>query len=284
MINCNQKEKQRTATNCIKPIGYGVPLEGEKYRMPCKMWNCPVCSKVLVNRLLDDVKYYLQFEDVRFLTLTESANAPNKDDIMLHFRRLMAVLRKEYKGIKGFWTKEFTKRGVRHLHVLINQYIPQKRIKELWIKATEGYSSIVHIQKARINNVAGYMMKYLTKQLRFPKFKRHERRYGFIGGYRPHYSDFYDKQSDVTVELEQHFNPDSKYWLQYYNENQVRWGSAYVDYMNYIMSGWLSRWKIDGYKGWHYKSELNGGRNRWRGKSKDTKQSKLVAGGIFDRV
>ncbi len=61
----------------------------------------------------------------------------------------MDNLNKENDGLKAFWAKEFTKRGVRHPHIAINVYVPHSRIKEQWIKATraKATSSILRIPK-----------------------------------------------------------------------------------------------------------------------------------------
>jgi hypothetical protein len=152
-------------TNCIKPVGYGQStINGERFHIPCKKWDCPVCSKVLVNKLLDDVNVFFQDERVRFMTLTERSTATNKNDIMKHYRRLMDNLKNRHPGLKAFWVKEFTKRGVRHLHIAINAYIAQSELKTLWKKATYGQSYIVHIEDTcEVRNTAAYITKYMTK-------------------------------------------------------------------------------------------------------------------------
>jgi hypothetical protein len=73
--------------------------------------------------------------------------------------------------VKYFWSKEFTVKGQRHLHAVINAYIPQNVIKDAWQRATDGESFIVWItgkdKKERchdIYNPAGYAMKYITQK------------------------------------------------------------------------------------------------------------------------
>ena len=235
-------------TNYIKPIGYGQSTsESGRFDIPCKKWDCPVCSKVTVNKLLDDVNIFFSGEHVRFMTLTERSTATNKKDIMKHYRRLMDNLKIEFKGLKAFWVKEFTKRGVRHLHVALNMYIPQPRIKKLWIKATEGQSYIVHIEDTcNIRNAAAYMMKYMTKQLSDGvHFKKYERRYGFSGGKRPKHEDWDGKaKGEIEVEIDPHFNQYSKYWLDYNNKNQIAYGPAYIDYINHATCSVFVKQKI----------------------------------------
>ncbi|BAI61471.1 hypothetical protein MCP_1399 [Methanocella paludicola SANAE] len=214
-------------TNCIKPIGYGQSTTtGERFHIPCKKWDCPVCSRVRKNKLLDDVNRFFRGEHVRFMTLTERSTAKNKDKIMKHYRRLMDNLKKEYPGLKAFWVKEFTKRGVRHLHVALNMYIPQARIKKLWTRATDGESYIVHIEDTcEVRNAAGYMMKYMTKQLEGgDNFKTHERRYGFNGEKRPKPPEWEGKaEGEIEVEIDPHFNPQLKILVQLlqYEPNRI---------------------------------------------------------------
>jgi hypothetical protein len=246
-MNNLENNKQKKGTNCIKPIGYGQSTKtGEHFEIPCKKWDCPVCSRVKVNKLLDDTNMFFEFEHVRFMTLTEKATASNKDQIIRHYRRLMDNLKKKYPGLKAFWIKEFTKRGTRHLHVVLNQYIPQKEIKRLWIKATGGESFIVHIEDAKeIRNAAAYMTKYMTKQLNGgDNFKRGERRYGFSGGKRP--KTVWDGKAEgkIEVEVEPHYNLRSDYWLDYYNKYQIAYGPAYIELMNYLTSSTITKHKI----------------------------------------
>jgi len=235
-------------TNCVKPIGYGQSsIDGERFHIPCKKWDCPVCSKVKVNKLLDEVNIFFRGEHVRFMTLTERSTATNKQDIMKHYRKLMDNLKKEHDGLKVFWVKEFTKRGVRHLHVAVNTYIPQSRIKELWIKATGGQSYIVHVEDtSEVRNAAAYMMKYMTKQLNgSDNFKKYERRFGFNGGKRPKSTDWEGKaKGEIEVEIEPHFNQNSKYWIDYFNKNQIAYGPAYIELMNYMTSSTIVKQKI----------------------------------------
>lgn len=74
-------------------------------------------------------------------------------------------------------------------------YIPQARVKQLWIKATDGQSYIVHIEDTcEVHNAAAYMRKYMTKQLDGgDNFRKHERRYGFNGGKRPKHPNWAGK-------------------------------------------------------------------------------------------
>lgn len=182
-------------TNCDQPIGYFYSPEGEKIPAPCKQWNCPTCSKVKKNKLLDRVGRGFSVvmaggHRVRAVTLTLGLEADNAlmGKYFARFRAWLAKPRlhnkkyRAFRGINYFWTKEFTEAGKLHLHMLIDVYIPVKLIKKAWKWATYGTSTIVFITKIynQIFNPAGYMTKYMSKELeQCEQFRRKERRFGF---------------------------------------------------------------------------------------------------------
>lgn len=179
---------------CPNPIGIfkteaGIPVA----YAPCKRWDCPHCGDVKKSQVLDRAKW--GFHDaggfrVRFLTLTLEGQA-HEWDMGKYWNRLRASLRKcGFKFYRYFWVKE---RGVIsghiHMHVLIDAYVPQKLIKKYWYLATDKTSYIVDIRAPRhkkMENVAAYMMKYMTKALHVPLGKK-QRRFGFSRhkGFKP---------------------------------------------------------------------------------------------------
>lgn len=82
-----------------------------------------------------------------------------------------------------FLVKEFTKKGKRHLHVLINRYIPSRVVMYAWRLATDGNSFVTKIARREIKNAAGYMTKYMTKTMEVGLFRRRERRYSCSRNY-----------------------------------------------------------------------------------------------------
>lgn len=117
------------------------------------------------------------------LTLTL---ADNIDDtrIMEFWNRLKAALRKHGIKFEYAWTKELTIRGKRHLHVLLDRFIKKSLIRRLWRYATEGTSYIVKINHRPIRSAAGYISKYVTKDICGKHdFQPRERRIGFSRGF-----------------------------------------------------------------------------------------------------
>jgi len=45
----------------------------------------------------------------------------------------------------------------------------------------------------------------------------------------------------------------------WYNARQKRWGKPFIDYMNYMLCGFLTKWRIDEEQGWHYKTYVDRG-------------------------
>jgi hypothetical protein len=186
----------------------------KKIDIPCKSWRCPACSKVKKNIVLDRCRDGFAGERVRFLTLTLSPDADNKR-ITQYWNRFKASLyKKGYRRFKYFWVKEFTKQGVCHLHVAISAYIPKSLIDRYWNLATEKTSFITYISyKGFLKNPAGYMTKYMTKQLyEGDLYERGERRFGFSR----HQSFLAVKKSYMAqpprIQFGAHINQDSKYW------------------------------------------------------------------------
>lgn len=111
------------------------------------------------------------------LTLTL---AEDMDDTRITecWNRLKASLRKYGYRFAYVWFKEFTKKGRRHLHVLLDKFIRKGLIRRLWLKATENTSYIVKINRRPIRSAAGYCSKYVTKDIQHEdRYQYKERRY-----------------------------------------------------------------------------------------------------------
>lgn len=211
-------------TNCIKPIGY-VLTETGRHPVACKMRNCIACSKVLRNQLMDRVKLFMADDDCRFITLTMQAD--DRSNIMKHWNVLNLDLKRIYPGIRGFWVKEYTKKGVAHLHILVNRYIDQAWLSRRWYEIT-GTSYIVYATETHdVHNPAGYMLKYMTKaHTGLHNYNKGERLYGFFGAKAPKVTKLGFKAEVIDFELDQHINSQSKYYWE--------WLTALQDYaMNY---------------------------------------------------
>lgn len=157
---------------CQRPIGtaamacvHGQTIKIKGVVIPCNSWNCPECAKrkriILGNR----VKNGFEEKRVRFATFTTAG----KKSLSKHLRtlkeswnRLRLTLSREY-GLKTFfWVLEFGhERGRPHLHVLLDVYVPQRRLSILAQRA--GFGSIVDIREVKEGGGFGYVYKYLEK-------------------------------------------------------------------------------------------------------------------------
>ena len=177
---------------CPTPVGsYIHHHTGEHKPIPCNRWSCPYCGPIKKWRVAQRVNKgfhpeILAGQRIRALTLTQKLGT--NQYIMDCWTRFRALLAKRNYHLMFFWSKEFTINGERHLHVLINAYIPQPVLQHCWTIATHGESYIVWITGKEfpdmpdgdIFNPAGYATKYLTKAYgQDYRFEKGERRYGF---------------------------------------------------------------------------------------------------------
>lgn len=219
-------------TNCIKPVGRVLTASGLK-DVSCKMRNCPVCSKVLRNQLMDRVKAFYLDSSVYFNTITLQAD--DHTNIMRHWKKLTDQLRYYYPHLLIFWTKEYTKRGQAHLHFLTNQALDGQWLSRTWLNIT-GTSYIVKCGNTtgEIRNPAAYMLKYMTKAHNsLDLFDKGERIYGFLGARAPAVPKKGFDEEPLEFVLDQHYNPSSNYWPAWYDSMQKWIGPAFISYMNY---------------------------------------------------
>lgn len=233
-------------TNCIKPIGR-VKVGNRYADVACKMRNCPICSQVLRNQLMDRVKSFYGDQTPYFNTVTLKYG--DTGNIMDYWKKLTKRLKYYYPHLLIFWTKEYTKRGMAHLHFLTSQTLDGSWLSRTWLEIT-GSSFIVKCGNTtgEIRNPAAYMLKYMTKaHNNIDLYDKGERLYGFLGAKSPPviHPEFDDDDQALEFELDQHFNESSKYWLTWYNEMQ-RWiGPAFISFVNYRTISPLDRMRAD---------------------------------------
>lgn len=171
---------------CPNCGGYLIDHQNEDrlIKLPCHKWTCPYCGEIKKALLLDDVSYggaIIQSlgRRWRFLTLTLALHVDSRQ--IDHFwARFRATLAKHGHRMTFFKVKEFTKNGQRHIHAIIDIFIPWNLIKHAWYEATEHSSYIVYIKSTQVRSAAGYMSKYMTKDsVQCDRFDKGERRYSF---------------------------------------------------------------------------------------------------------
>lgn len=182
---------------CLTPRGY-VVVSGIKKPVRCMSWLCPSCGPIKKLRLARRIaRGFFNDTDIHAMTLTQKHGSTR--NIMKDFQTWREIVKKRYgTRFDYFWVKEFTQRGQRHLHVLLQPSDDNfftgsyrkdvKRISQIWSEVTLNESYRVWINKRRIENAAGYLFKYLSKAYHFEiRYRRKERRYGFSRnpGFKP---------------------------------------------------------------------------------------------------
>lgn len=265
-------------TNCIHPIGSATRIDGTNYDMPCKTWRCPVCGRILKNKLIDQVSLYFRGEpNVYFYTFTEQADSGR--EIMEDLERFRNTL---YRGLKerdpqdgrkwitrwkprprakAFGVKEFTQRGVRHVHMIATFAMDNEELSQRWRHATKGVSDQARItENFTMRSPAGYMMKYMAKQLDQDleqfytgsfQFKRHERRTFFWKPEDLHeipkieWDQAPEGSDEIEITLRHHWNQESKYYRSWYNDLYQHWGEPFYRFMEYSTNGQITQIRID---------------------------------------
>jgi hypothetical protein len=193
---------------CPRPIGY-LEIGSAIIPLSCNRWDCVYCGRI--KKWLLAEKVGLLFEGVntvKQLTITQKLGS--KRNIMKDWETMRKILiRAGLKIEKYVWFKEFTYKGQRHLHILLDipDYVNQKWLSDIWRKVTKGESFRVWINETDIQKAAAYAMAYLTKSYQGEyRYARHERRVGFSRGarnyeypYTPILGNFWEIIGDLDI-------------------------------------------------------------------------------------
>jgi len=101
----------------------------------------------------------------RMLTLTFKDNIQDVEEADYYFKRFIENARrsiKAFKRLRYIAVREEQERGAIHYHVLINKYIPQKDLLNIWTSLIGGGS--VNIKRYGLKAI-NYVLKYIEKNL-----------------------------------------------------------------------------------------------------------------------
>jgi len=139
-------------------------------RINCGSWTCSYCGPKrarLARRRVAEVAEGLGLKYFLTLTLDPKKLDHPKDyvpHLRLTFNAFREYLRRKFGEAPTFiCILEFTQKGVPHLHVLLDRYVEQHWISEVWDKL--GGGRIVFIKQVEVKRVARYLSKYLTKDM-----------------------------------------------------------------------------------------------------------------------
>ncbi len=137
----------------------------------CKAWACRRCGAKKAAKLKKAIGRAAEARRLtRLLTLTldteRMAEADLKDGGVRYlrntWRKLREYLRRRYgKALPFIAVVEMQARGVAHMHVLLDRFIPQVWIRDAWFAL--GGGRIVDIRQVDLHRVAAYLAGYVTK-------------------------------------------------------------------------------------------------------------------------
>jgi hypothetical protein len=139
-------------------------------RVNCGSWTCSYCGKRKARLAKRRIREEAAKLDLRyFWTLTLAPREfKSPEDRVRYIRRVFNKFREYLKRKYGIALNyicilEFTQRGIPHLHVLFDRYIPHEWVSASWNRL--GGGRIVWVKPVTVHNVARYLSKYLTKEL-----------------------------------------------------------------------------------------------------------------------
>lgn len=107
---------------------------------------------------------------ILFLTLTFPKRIPKKDKINPMLNRFITNMKKTYDMGNFLWTRENTKKGYPHFHLLCDiPFQPIKKINDAWCSAVGSYSpNAVRLPKDKsivedLERTCRYVTKYISK-------------------------------------------------------------------------------------------------------------------------
>lgn len=138
-------------------------------RLDCKTYGCSYCGERKVKRIKKAIiKQATNFKLQRMLTLTLNPQNCSAQDSIEHIRYCWSELRTYLKRLHGetivfIAVIELQKNGYAHLHILVDRFIRKDWISQAWHNL--GAGEIVDIMYVDIHRIAGYLTKYVTKDM-----------------------------------------------------------------------------------------------------------------------
>lgn len=148
---------------CHSPIVLTNANASEHLIKPCDSWKCPVCSRRKKRELEKKIKIACDGKTLRHLVLT----LKDDEDLMTKWNSFKTQLQKRGKLKEYIWVKEFQERGVRHLHILIFEFIRYELVNRYW----EGRTSIKFVRGNK-NYITKYLGELDAQELFNPGEKR----------------------------------------------------------------------------------------------------------------
>jgi hypothetical protein len=146
---------------------------GETAPYRCGSWDCYCCGYRMRMNLVEEIGRVCtdRPEMRRMMTLTVDPKKAPSDSEEQHrylterWNALRTALSRRYDGFSFIWVREEGEKSETahpHLHIIVNQYIPQAWLSSTWSEL--GGGEVVDIRYLdRVEKAAHYVGKYLTK-------------------------------------------------------------------------------------------------------------------------
>jgi len=132
----------------------------------CNSPYCETCNNIKRIKLYNKLLQFSKNRQLRFLTLTYKYDDNYKnilDKYSKDFNKFITYIRRLNYKFNYFKIIEFTKNKIIHFHLLIDSYVPQQLLSNLWFQITSD-SFIVFITRLLNNKqLINYCLKYITK-------------------------------------------------------------------------------------------------------------------------
>lgn len=161
--------------NRLCQLGWAVNHStGEVRRVVCGRWSCEPCGRSRRRQFLARTRR--ETYD-RFITLTHppSSGVPTAENIRNESRawsRARQWLKRKHGLGQYVWTRELTKSGLLHLHILVkSRFVPQRELARK--VESYGFGKITDIRRVRSRVAQAYVAKYLAKaNINWPRYTR----------------------------------------------------------------------------------------------------------------
>jgi len=129
----------------------GIPIV-ERRRIHCNQWGCDVCGYRRAERLREEIINEAKKHGLS-IGLDLTLGPINKTCPANSFRRLKqawskfrhAMNRLPGKKLEFIWVVGVSEMGEAHLHLLVNKFIEQRLLSEIWRKS--GGGPVIHVRK-----------------------------------------------------------------------------------------------------------------------------------------
>jgi hypothetical protein len=138
----------------------------------CKAWSCNHCGPKKADKLRKAIGRVAEEKKLtRMLTLTLDTKRLNETElrdggigyIRKSWGKLRVYLQRKYgQGIDFIAVVEMQKRGVAHLHILVDRFLPHDWVRDAWVAV--GGGRIVDVRWVDIHRVSSYLAKYVSKE------------------------------------------------------------------------------------------------------------------------